>query len=113
MKRISRTLLFVLLLFAGTPALAAEPDVPESTGTFVQDHAQVLTADQTSQIESMATQLEQATEAQIVILTIPNAIEVPEMYGVEAFRKFGIGSGEDNNGVLLLVSTVPNSSGDR
>ncbi|SEJ82516.1 uncharacterized protein SAMN04488127_2928 [Bhargavaea ginsengi] len=113
MKRIGRTLLFVLLLFAGTSALAAEPDVPESTGTYVQDHAKILTAEQQSQIEEMASNLEQGTGAQIVILTLPSAIEVPEMYGVEAYRKLGLGTAEEDNGVLLLVSTVKNSSGDR
>ncbi|MCW1927567.1 TPM domain-containing protein [Bhargavaea beijingensis] len=115
MKRFGRALLFVLLLFTGTPALAAEPDVPEPIGDtiYVQDHAGLLTADQQSQIVSMASALDRGTGAQIAVLTVPFAVEIPEMYALEALRKYGLGEAEKNNGVLLLVSTVPASSGKR
>ena len=115
MKQLCRTLLFVLLLFAGTPALAAEPDVPEPIGDniYVQDHAGILTADQRSQIVSMASALDQGTGAQIAVLTVPFAVEIPEMYALQALREYQLGAAGEDNGVLLLVSTVKNSSDDR
>jgi len=85
------------------PALAA----PAPQGDiYVQDFSGVLSAEQKSELIQLGRQLEDATTAQVAVLTVPTTEGKPiEQYANEAFRQYGIGSKKENNGVLLILTT--------
>ncbi|WP_052455551.1 TPM domain-containing protein [Bhargavaea cecembensis] len=115
MKRLCRALLLVLLLFIPAAVSAAEPEIPDPIGNsiYVQDHAGILSPEQKSEIERLSRRLQGGTGAQLSVLTVPFAIEDPEMYALQAHRKYKLGQEGEDNGVLMLMSTVRNSNGDR
>lgn len=101
-----------LLLLSGlwviqmaTPVLAIE--FPELTDDiYVQDISDVLTTEEEEEVRRLGNGLEDATNAQIAVMVIPSLEGEPiESYSVEALRHYGVGSEEDNNGVLIVVST--------
>jgi len=78
---------------------------PKPTSAFyVNDYANVLDTETERYIESTARALDDATSAQVVVVTI-NGIgdNVLEDYTIGLFREWGIGNKEKNNGVLLFV----------
>lgn len=85
------------------PVLAA----PAPKGDiYVQDFSGVLSAEQKSELTQLGRQLEDATTAQVAVLTVPTTEGKPiEQYANEAFRQYGIGSKKENNGVLLVLTT--------
>lgn len=85
------------------PALAA----PAPRGDiYVQDFSGVLSVEQKAELVQLGRQLEDATTAQVAVLTVPTTEGKPvEQYANEAFRQYGIGSKKENNGVLLVVTT--------
>lgn len=104
--------LLVLTLF-GEVTFAA--DVPTPVGhIYVQDFANVLSADQKEELTRYGIQLDDATTAQLAVLTIPSiGDEAIDAFAVKALRKYGLGSKDKNNGALLVVTTEKNSSGNR
>ncbi|HSI66628.1 MAG TPA: TPM domain-containing protein, partial [Planococcus sp. (in: firmicutes)] len=92
------------LLPIGMQAHAAE--FPELTNDiYIQDTAGVLTEQQEAEIRNLGRGLEDATTAQIAVMVIPSLEGEPiESYALEAFRHYGIGSAEENNGVLVVLS---------
>jgi len=81
---------------------------------IVQDNAGILTAEQKAEIEQLGKRLFDATSAELAVLTIPSIGDNPvEEYAVEKLREFELGSKEQDNGALLVVTSEKNSNGDR
>lgn len=101
-KKIPFLLLLVMVL-AG-PAQSAE--FPELTDDiYIQDIAGVLSEQEEAEIKSLGAGLEDATTAQIAVMAIDSLEGEPiESYANEALRHYGIGSAEENNGVLVVLS---------
>lgn len=73
---------------------------------FVSDYSHVLTQETEEYIVSKASELEQRTKAQVVVVTVPRTgNQTLENYSLELANRWGIGDGELNNGILLLLVT--------
>lgn len=95
----------VLVLATLASALAAaELAVPYLTSR-VNDTAGLLSPEARQRIEQKLAAVEQRTGAQIAVLTIPSLEDEPvEDYAVRVAQTWKLGQGEEDNGVLLLVS---------
>ena len=102
----SRALRMLVMLWLGWAGLSAADDaaVPYLSGRVV-DQAEILTAPARERIDNMLQAHEQATGNQIAILTI-NGIgaEGIEDFAVRVFETWKLGSGEKDNGVLIVVA---------
>ncbi|WP_110927287.1 TPM domain-containing protein [Bacillus massiliglaciei] len=105
-RKISSWLLLILLLAMTGRAFAANQEIPAPVGDiYVQDFASVLTQSEKEELNRMGRQTEDQTSAQIAILTVQTTGERPiQEFANEAFRTYGIGNKEKNNGVLLVVA---------
>lgn len=98
--------LIVFCLFLTYSSTANAADIPKPVGhIYVQDFANLLNAEQKEELVNYGMQLDDATGAQLVVMTI-NSLdgEAIEDYSVKVFREYGIGQKEKNNGVLFLVA---------
>ncbi|MBT2571910.1 TPM domain-containing protein [Planococcus sp. ISL-110] len=103
MRRSIALLCFLLLMVSGR-GLAA--DFSELTNDlYIQDEVGILSEQQKEQLRQLGRGLEDATTAQIMVLIIPTLEGEPiESYANEAFRHYGVGSEEENNGVLVVLA---------
>lgn len=97
-----RLLATFLILIA--PAAAAAQDFPALTGRVV-DEAELLAPQAEAELSQRLEALEQATTRQLVVATVPDlqGYDIRD-YGYQLGRHWGIGQGEANNGVILLVA---------
>jgi uncharacterized protein len=86
---------FLLLAAAAVPARAG----------YVTDNANVLTPEHRAALESVLTELDQKTSAQIAVVSVTSldGRDVSE-YAVDLFAKMKIGRKGKDNGVLFLVA---------
>ncbi|WP_318505706.1 TPM domain-containing protein [Bacillus sp. T3] len=86
--------------------VAEELSIPAPVGDiYVQDFANVLSAQEKAELINMGRALENQTSAQVAVLTVNTTEDVPmEEYANEAFRQFGIGAKQENNGVLVVLA---------
>ncbi|MGI2329370.1 TPM domain-containing protein [Planococcus sp. YIM B11945] len=103
-----KKILFLLggfCLLAASPALAVE--FPELTGDiYIQDISDVLTPEEEDELRQLGTELEDATTAQLAVMVIPSLEGEPIAdYALKALRHYGVGTKEENNGALMIVST--------
>ena len=105
MKKVIILLNVLVFFLLAAPALAiAFPEL--ANDIYVQDISAVLTDEDEEELRRLGSGLEEATTAQIAVMVIPSLEGEPiENYALEALRHYGIGSKENNNGVLLVVST--------
>lgn len=105
MKKVAGWLIIACLVL-GIQIKADAATIPQQVGDiFVQDHADVLTPEQKSELITLGKNLEAGTTAQVVVMTIPSLEdETVETYALKAFREYGIGQQGENNGVLFLVA---------
>lgn len=98
-------LLWVFLQFSSAPASHAE-DLAKITPTgYVTDLAGTLTPGTRATLESLCTELEQKTSAQMAIVTVHSfGGKSVEDYAADLYKHLGIGSKKEDRGVLLLVS---------
>ena len=97
-------LVFLTLNFTSFYAIAA--DVPRSVGDiYVQDFAMLLTSAQKAELNQLGRKLEEGTTAQVAVLTIQSLEgESIEEFSTKAFRQYGIGNEENDNGVLFVIA---------
>lgn len=90
-------------------------DVPTPKGhIYIQDFANVLSTSQKEELTQYSIQLDDATTAQLGVLILPSiGDEAVDSFAVKALRAYGLGTKEKDNGALLIVTTEPNSSGNR
>lgn len=92
------------LLFA-SPALA-EPTYPElGRGRAVLDAADVLTPEQEEAIQQSLYEINKKSGHQMMVLTVPSlqGYEISD-FGNYAFRHYGIGSRDADDGILMTVA---------
>ncbi len=104
-KRILSLLLGVLILLA---LAGCEVDEGYPTATerfFVNDFADVIDAADEDAIYSKGVALNEATTAQVVAVTVDNLDGEPiEEYALNLGREWGVGTEEDDNGIVILLS---------
>lgn len=99
-------ILGIMLLLLPTGAIAAPNDIPAPVGDiYVQDFANILNDNEEAQMRNMGRQIEDQTTSQIAVLTVDSIGETSiEEYAVKAYRSYGLGTKENNNGVLLVIA---------
>lgn len=101
MKRIILLLLAALALIAGP---AAAQTFSKLTGRVV-DEAHLLSPEQAAALDARLAALEQQSQRQMVIATIPSLEGYDiEDYGYRLGRAWGIGDKQRNDGLLLIVA---------
>lgn len=101
---------FILLLQCFFAACAtAAPQIPPkptaAAGIYVQDYAQVLSAEDKRRLLSIGQELDDKTTAQLAVVTVKTLDGQPiEDYALSILREWGIGSKEKNNGALIVVA---------
>lgn len=105
MKRII-SIFAVLLLIFSLCGCEQEEKYPEATSQFfVNDFANVIDDNAEKEFVSKAAALDKATTAQVVIVTVEDlGGDEPYEYATELGRKWGVGSEESDNGVVVLLS---------
>ncbi|OBZ14046.1 hypothetical protein A8L34_08710 [Bacillus sp. FJAT-27264] len=96
--------IILTMLFPGLSF--AKGTLPEHTGAFyVNDFANVLNDKTENYMVNYGIKLHRKNEAQVVVVTVDSTKGMPiKEYATSLFNKWGIGSKEKNNGVLLLLS---------
>lgn len=106
MKKIS--MLALLLVFFVTNlnnVNAADLKYIPTAEFFVNDFANVLSSQTEEEIFNISRTTQEKTTAQLVVVTVPNMDGgYIESYANTLFNKWGIGTKEKNNGVLLILS---------
>jgi len=78
--------------------------VPKLTGR-VNDYAGILSASEKAELERMLRETEEATSAQVALLTIPSLSgDVLEDFAMRVVENWKLGQQGEDNGVLLLVT---------
>jgi uncharacterized protein len=97
-------LLPCLLLFGACLASAEDIKKIQPSG-YVTDLAGIISTDAKARLESLCTELEQKTGAQMTIVTVGSLDgESVETYAVDLYKQLGVGKKKDSRGVLLLVA---------
>lgn len=96
------TALLFLLTFA--PLIQAAT-IPQPVGDiYTQDFAGLLNDEQKAEINQLAARLDDATGAQIAVLTVKSLDgDDIQSFANQAFREYKLGDAEKNNGVLLVI----------
>lgn len=114
MVRVLRFLLFFICLLAGLnpvgivaqPAYTLEtvPD-PKAGGTgYVSDPGDIISAADETQLNSLISQLEDSSTAQIAVVVLPSiGQENPKDFATRLFERWGIGQAGKDNGLLVLT----------
>ena len=106
-KRVfSLLLVFFTFFISAVNTHAEEVQIPAPVGDiYVQDFANVLNQTERTELINLGRNIEDQTTAQIAVLTVSTIGDRPmEEFANAAFRQYGIGNNEKNNGVLLVLS---------
>ncbi len=104
------TIFSALVLFLANPlgVFADLIDVPEPTG-YVNDFENILDNDEL--IESKISAFQQETSNEIAVVTVKDFQGLTiEEFAVELFEDWGIGTDENDNGVLVIISSTQRES---
>lgn len=106
-KQFVAILLSVVLVFSlvSCGKKQAKQSLQPTEKFFVNDFAEVLTDEDSNKIYTMGAALQEATTAQAIVVTV-DSLEDREIsdYALELGREWGIGTKEQNNGVVVLFS---------
>lgn len=105
-----RAVMLLLVMSVSLSLFAQFPEKPEPASP-VNDFANVLTAEQESQLLHQLSSFTEQTSTQIVIVTIEDLQGYDKaQYAVELAHKWGIGQKDKDNGILVLVKPKIGSS---
>lgn len=97
-----RKLCIILLLISSV--LSAQPEIPQLKN-YANDFTNTIGKDQLDKLNSELQRYDYETSTQIVLLIINSLEDYPiDMYAHEVAEKNGIGTKENDNGVLFLVA---------
>ncbi len=100
---LKRTILWVALVLCINTAFSQE--IPERSGTLVTDYTNTLSSSDKAQLEHKLVAFNDSTSTQIAVVIMQSTGEYDiNQYGAALLRKWGIGSKEKNNGILVLVA---------
>lgn len=105
MKKIFSLLCVIILIFSLSFSSFAI-SLPEPTNDFfVNDFVNIIDEDDEAEIMKIGADLYEQTTSQVVVVTIDSldGYNVDE-YALELGRKWGVGSEENDNGVVILLS---------
>lgn len=93
---------FILALLCGC---SEEKPLTPTDNFFVNDFANVITAEDETKIQAQGESLYSQTTAQVVVVTVEdlNGEEISQ-YALDLGREWGVGSKEENNGIVILLS---------
>ena len=79
--------------------------LPDPMG-YVSDHAKILEDDWRARIRSVAQDLERKTGVEMVVVTVPTVkpFRSAEDYATAIYEKWGIGSAQQEHGILVLLA---------
>ena len=110
MTRISGIVMVLCLVFCEGLAQAVPYDrpklqLPEPRG-YVSDHAQIIDGDWKERIRSVCQDLERKTGVEMVVVTVSTIkpFGSANEYATALYEKWGIGSTQQEHGVLVLVA---------
>ena len=99
-----RLVLFLVALCVASAPAPAAPEFPALTGRVV-DAAGVLSPEDEQQLTTELKALEDRSSDQLVVVTLPSLQGYTiEDFGYQLGRHWGIGTGELDNGALLIVA---------
>jgi uncharacterized protein len=101
--------IFFLVLSMGT-ILRGQPPVPARTSPpkMVNDFANLLSADEQIRLERELVAYNDSTSTQIAVVTIADLGDYDIVdWAVEIGKKWGVGTAQKNNGVVILVGLAP------
>ena len=102
MKKLLLPLIFVISLLS----VSAAANIPEHTGRYANDFANVLTPQTEEYINKTSKSYDEGNGMQIVVATVETLDgSSVEDYANDMFRKWGVGDKDKNNGILILLST--------
>lgn len=112
----TRTLhfLFVLALCCCTMNALGEASLPERPNPprLVNDFAHILTSSQVKALEDSLVSFSKNTSNQIVVVTTEDlGGYAPYQYAVELGHKWGVGTAEDDNGIVILIKPKNSTDG--
>lgn len=100
-------LFLVFLLGQEKKVLASEAVIPSppTSNIYVNDYANLIEPEAEDKLQEVGKAIDQASGAQIIVVTLDNlqGLNIKD-FSLQLFRKWGIGSKEKNNGVLLLIN---------
>jgi len=99
--------LWLLCVVMAAPLIHAREPVPNyDPQGYVSDHAGVIEADWRARIRSVCQDLERKTGVEMVVVTVPTLKPYPSAndYAMGLYQKWGIGSAQDEHGVLILLA---------
>jgi uncharacterized protein len=100
---LKRTILWVALVLCINTAFSQ--DIPERSGTLVTDFTNTLSPADKTQLERKLVAFNDSTSTQIAVVIMQSTGDYDiNQYGAALLRKWGIGSKEKNNGILVLVA---------
>lgn len=105
MKKLSLIFLSVLLILCTFVGCEEEGPLKPTENFYVNDFADVITDADEKEMLSRAVALNEATTAQVVVLTVESLDgEEPWEYALEIGREWGVGDEEKDNGIVLLFA---------
>ena len=105
LKRILACTAAIVLAVTLCLAAAAEVAYQPTAQFFVNDFADVLSAQAEQEIVELGRALQQQTGAQAVAVTVPSLDgQSVEDYAIDLANSWGIGQAEEDNGVLILIA---------
>lgn len=94
----------MLLIIAALLALSQDPQYPPNQGA-INDFANVLTEEAKTKLRAECAQLRDGGGPCVVVVTTPSLYGLTvEDYANQLFKKWGIGSKKEDNGLLILVA---------
>ncbi len=104
MRITTKRILLSLLLLACTASALAQPAIPQLTERVI-DQADILSTSTENTLIALLKAHEDSTSNQIAVLTIPSLEGASiESYSLDVAETWGLGTAENDNGVLLLVA---------
>jgi uncharacterized protein len=98
-------LLSTVLLLALCSVAVAEKIADIRAQGYVTDLAHVISPTTQDQLETLCAEVQQKTGAQIAVVTVDSLDgQSKEDYAADLYKHLGVGSKQDNRGVLLLVA---------
>lgn len=98
---------FFIVLLALFPWLVNAQDIPTkpNPARFVNDYVHILSADQNADLEHKLKTFDDSTSNQVVVVIVAttNGYD-PSQYAFSLGRKWGVGTKEFNNGIVLLIA---------
>jgi uncharacterized protein len=94
-----------LLLLSAAPIVVADDIQKIVPSGYVTDLAGVIPSANRQRIETLCTELERKTGAQLAVVTVRSLDDRPiEDYAVDLFKHLGVGSKKQDSGLLLLIA---------